>query len=220
MDLRAVLAANFRLENLIYTALQVIFIAIIFEVIAWWLSRRIEAATTGLLPHDASREPAWRTRRRTILRGTPKIISRTSCYVVAGLLVLHVFGVPVLPLSIGLGAVALLFGSALLPLLRDAAQGYALLADDLVAPGDVLEINGVRGTVEKFTLRGLWLRDAGNHAHFIANRHVSNISTLSRREDTASASFDPLNPNTRLKGEARPAAPKPIAPTPRPPASS
>jgi small-conductance mechanosensitive channel len=193
MDLRAVLAANFRLENLIYTALQVIFIAIVFEFVAWWLGRRIEAATVGLLPNDSGREHAWRTRRRTTLRNTPKVVSRTACYVVAGLLVLHVFGVPVLPLSIGLGAVALLFGSALLPLLRDATQGYALLADDLAAPGDVVEVNGVRGTVEKFTLRGLWLRDSQNAAHFIANRHVSSLSSLKRREEAAaSAAFDPI----------------------------
>ena len=40
MDVLSVLKSNFRLDNLVYTALQVIFIAIIFEFIAWWLGRR------------------------------------------------------------------------------------------------------------------------------------------------------------------------------------
>ena len=184
MDLISVLKSNFQLSNLVYTALQVIFIAIVFEFIAWWLGRRIEAATAPMMPLDAQRESNWRMRRRTTLRQTPKIVSRTSCYVIAGLLVLNIFGVPILPLSIGLGAVALLFGTALLPLMRDATQGYALLGEDVLAPGDVVEINGKRGTIEKWTLRALWLRDSENRVHCFSNRGVLDVTILQRREDT------------------------------------
>ena len=195
MDFRTVLAANLSLANLVYIGLQVVFIAILFEFSAWWLGRRIEALTAPMIPNDGGREPSWRTRRRTTLRQTPKVIARSLCYTIAVLLIFNVFNVPVLPLSIGIGAIVLLFGAALLPLLRDMTQGYALLADDLVAPGDVIEINGHRGSVEKWSLRSLWIKDEAGRTHCFSNRNVQDITVLQRRAEApqkAAVAFDPL----------------------------
>ena len=193
MDWRSIVSSNFTLARLIEVSINVIFIAIVFEFLAWWLGRRIEAWVTPLIPNDAGRERSWAVKRRTTLRQTPKLIARTTCYVSALLLVLNAFNVPILPLSIALGAVALLFGAALMPLLRDAAQGYALLADDLAAPGDVVEVAGKRGVVEKLSLRGLWLRDDEKRLHFFANRGVHDVSVISRRQEAPTApAFDPL----------------------------
>ena len=198
MDWRTIVSSNFTLARLVEVSINVIFIALVFEFLAWWLGRRIEAWVTPLIPNDAGRERAWAVKRRTTLRQTPKLIARTVCYVSALLLVLNVFNVPILPLSLALGAVALLFGAALLPLLRDAAQGYSLLADDLVAPGDVVEVEGRRGVVEKFTLRGLWLRDEEKRVHFFANRGVHDVMVISRRQEApAAAAFDPMAPAPR-----------------------
>jgi len=202
----ATLAANFTLANLILKGAYVLCIALVFEFIAWWAGRRIEKMTAPLITADAEREHNWRIRRRTILRQSPKIISRTLCYTIAAILIFDVFGVPVLPLSLAIGAVIALFGAALLPILRDIMQGYALLADDALAVGDVVEIDNHQGTVEKFTLRGVWLRDSAGRAHLLSNRHVSNLVVHQRRVDTS-----------RNKPAAEFDAPAPAAP-PRPPA--
>jgi small conductance mechanosensitive channel len=194
MNWREILAANFRLENLLFLGLQVIFIAVIFEFIAWWLGRRIENWTSPLIPGDAGRDPSWRTRRRTLLRQTPKLISRSLCYVVGVLLVFHVFNIPVLPLSIGLGAIALLFGAGAVPLLRDALQGYAIFAEDTLAPGDVVEINGHRGQVEKVSLRSVWLKDENGRTHSLSNRNVLDVVIVQRRAEEAPARAKPFDP--------------------------
>jgi small-conductance mechanosensitive channel len=172
-----------KLPQLIFIAIRVIFIGVIFEFIAWWAGRRIEKMTAPLITADAGREHNWRIRRRTVLRHAPKLISRSLCYAVALILVFDVFGVPVLPLSLAVGAVAALFGSALLPLFRDVAQGYALLAEDTLAVGDVVNIDGHQGVVEKFTLRGTWLRDNEGHAHCLSNRDIRNIVVQKRRAE-------------------------------------
>jgi small-conductance mechanosensitive channel len=207
MDFRTIIASNFRIENLIYLGLQVIFIAVVFECIAWWLGRRIERWTTPMIPGDAGREPNWRIRRRTLLRQTPKLISRSLCYIVGVLLVFHVFGIPVLPLSVGLGAIALLFGAGALPLMRDAMQGYAIFAEDTLAPGDVVEINGHRGQVEKLTLRGVWLKDESGRTLALSNRNVQDVLIVQRRADEAApakpVAFDPLNEPPRSNAPAR-----------------
>jgi small conductance mechanosensitive channel len=207
----ATLAANFTLANLILKGTYVLCIAIVFEFIAWWAGRRIEKMTTPLITTDAEREHNWRIRRRTTLRQSPKIISRTLCYTIAIILVFDVFGVPVLPLSLAIGAVIALFGAALLPLLRDIMQGYALLADDVLAVGDVVEIGNHQGTVEKFTLRGVWLRDSAGRAHLLSNRHVSNVIVHQRRVDNS-------RNKVPMEFDGSPAVTAPKAPPPKPPA--
>ena len=211
----ATLAANFTLANLILKGAYVLCIAIVFEVIAWWAGRRIEKMTSPLITADAEREHNWRIRRRTVLRQSPKVISRTLCYTIATILIFDVFGVPVLPLSLAVGAVVALCGAALLPLLRDVAQGYALLAEDALAVGDVVEIGVHQGTVEKFTLRGVWLRDAAGRAHLLSNRHVANIIVHQRRVDTArgKVGLELDGPGTNL---AAPSKPLPARPPARP----
>ncbi|HEX8833174.1 MAG TPA: mechanosensitive ion channel domain-containing protein [Abditibacteriaceae bacterium] len=192
MNLRDALASNFNFQNLIIKGAYVVCIAIVFEIIALLATRRVDKMTAPLMTNDTGREHNWRLRRRATLKQTPRAIVRTICYGVAVILVFDVFGVPVLPLSLAVGAIIALFGSAMLPLLRDAAQGYALLAEDTIAVGDVVNLDGREGVVERFTLRGTWLRDKEGRAHALSNRDIKNVTVVTRRaEDAGAVNRDP-----------------------------
>lgn len=186
----AKLAQNFTLTSLVIRAAYIICIALAFEAIAWWAARRLENLVSPLITADAERESTWRLKRRTLIRQTPKLFSRALLYTLAIILIFEVFGVPVLALSISIGAVIALFGAAALPILRDLTQGYTLFAEDALAPGDAVEINGVQGIVEKFTLRGIALRDKDGRAHLFSNRDVSSFSVYRRK--TQDPAPDPL----------------------------
>jgi small conductance mechanosensitive channel len=186
------LAQNFTLQNLTVIAAEIICLAIAFEVLAWWAARVIEKQVAPFITADAEREAAWRVRRRTILRHTPKLLTRTTLYAIAFILIFHVFNIPVLPLSIGIGATLLLFGAALLPTLRDLAQGYTLLAEDALAPGDAVDIDGHQGVVEKFSLRATLLRDKDGRAHLLNNRDIKDIIVYRRQVQDAKQFDDPL----------------------------
>jgi small-conductance mechanosensitive channel len=86
-----------------------------------------------------------------------------------------------------------LFGAALLPVLRDMAQGYTLLAEDALAPGDAVEIDGHQGVVERFSLRGVLLRDKEGRAHLLSNRDVKDIVVYRRKAQDAKQFDDPLS---------------------------
>lgn len=216
MQLREALASNFNVTNLVLKATYVLLIALVFELLAFLALRRIDRWVAPTLSNDAGRDHGWRVRRRAILRQTPRTLARTLVYGIAIILVFEVFGVPVLPLSLSVGALTAIIGAALLPILRDIAQGYTLLAEDAVAVGDVIQVGTVSGTVERFTLRALTLRDRDGKTTFLANRDLREISVLSRKtEDVAPAApakkghkpapqnaskpgtvaFDPLNDN-------------------------
>ena len=183
-----------RWPSFFFIGIRVIFIAIVFEFLAWWLGRRVEKMATPFLGLDAGRDPKWRTMRRLALRQTPKVVLRSVLYTVALILVFEAFGLQILPLSLAIGAVALLFGAAFLPLMRDYAQGYSLLSEDTLAPGDVVEIGAHSGVVEKWTLRATWLRDASGRLHVISNRDVRDVIVQTRAAGEPNAAFDPLSP--------------------------
>jgi small-conductance mechanosensitive channel len=183
------LRQNFALPNLVLRAVYIIFIAIAIELIAWWLGRVIEKAVTPYIAIDAGRPAAWRVRRRTTLRQSPKWMLRAVLYTIGMILIFDVFGVPVLPLSLAVGAVVVIMGAGIAPIFRDLVQGYVLMAEDAIAPGDAVEINGHVGTVEKLTLRGVWLRGHNGRLHLLSNRAVSDVAIYRRAVEGAPRDF-------------------------------
>ena len=202
MDIQATLRELIsRWPNLIAIGFRVLCIAIVFEFLAWFFGRRAEKLASPFIALDAQRDAKWRAMRRAALRSTPKIVLRTLLYTVALILVLDAFGLQILPLSLAVGSVALLFGAGLLPLLRDYAQGYILLSEDTLAPGDIVEIGAHSGTVERWTLRATWLRDSAGRLHILSNRDVRDVIVERRAassdgapmpNSTSGIAFDPL----------------------------
>ena len=166
--------------TLLFIGVRVLLIAVAFEFIAWYAGRRLAALTDNFSKLDQHREPQWRASRRNTLKRVPRFVARFLIYTVAGILVLSVFGVPLLPLALAFGAVALMVGAGLMPILRDYAQGYFLLAEDSIAPGDAVTINGHVGTIEKISLRAIWLRDEADCLHVLSNRDVHDITVLKK----------------------------------------
>lgn len=167
-------------STLLFIGIRVIFIAVAFEFIAWYAGHRLENMTAPFANLDATRDASWRNARRATLKNAPRIVARFLLYTVAAILVLDVFGVPILPLSLAFGSVALLVGAAFIPIWRDYAQGYFLLAEDSLAPGDMVSLNGHIGQIEKTTLRATWLRDDAGCIHVLSHRDVREVTILKK----------------------------------------
>ena len=183
-------------STLLFIGIRVIFIAVAFEFIAWYVGRRLENLSAPFDNLDNGRDATWRNSRRAALKKAPRLVARFLIYSVAAVLVLDVFGVPILPLSLSFGAVALLIGVAFVPVMRDYAQGYFLLAEDSIAPGDVVSINGHVGQVEKSTLRATWLRDDAGCLHVLSNRQVQDLTILKKSAGEAK----PARGETKARG--------------------
>lgn len=65
--------------------------------------------------------------------------------------------------GLGIGGIALGFASQLL--VRDVISGIVLLGENRFKKGDKISISGIKGTVEDFDLRGIYVKgeDAENH---------------------------------------------------------
>ncbi|MGH2703588.1 MAG: mechanosensitive ion channel family protein [Actinomycetota bacterium] len=96
-----------------------------------------------------------------------------------------VFGLKIAPIITGagiVGGVALGFGAQ--SLVRDFLTGFFVLLEDQYRVGDRVEIQGVIGTVERFTLRATSVRSPDGTLHHIANgtieRSANNSAGWSR----------------------------------------
>ncbi|MEX0339527.1 MAG: mechanosensitive ion channel family protein, partial [Arenibacterium sp.] len=75
-----------------------------------------------------------------------------------GLIVLLELGINVSPLFAGAGVVGLAVGFGAQTLVRDVFSGAFFLLDDAFRKGEYIDIGGVKGTVEKISVRSFQLR--------------------------------------------------------------
>lgn len=98
----------------------------------------------------------------------------------AALMILGELGIQLGPLlaTAGIGAVAIGFGAQ--SLVRDVINGFFILLENQYRIGDVIQVAGVSGLVESFTLRRTVLRDLDGKVHTIPNGEIKIVSNLSK----------------------------------------
>lgn len=110
---------------------------------------------------------------------------------VAGVLSgLGVLGVPsssILAIS-GLLGLAISFGAQ--NLVRDLVNGFLILAEDQFAIGDVIDVGGLSGAVERLNLRVTQLRSAGGEFITLPNSTISQVKNLTRNWSRVNVSVD------------------------------
>lgn len=93
----------------------------------------------------------------------------------AGLSILNLF-VNIGPLLAGVGVLGLAVSFGAQNLVRDIISGFFILFENQYDLGDVVEINGVAGAVEKMTLRVVTVRDLQGVLHTIPNGTIQVVS--------------------------------------------
>ncbi len=107
-------------------------------------------------------------------------VARITLFVVAALLALEQIGVDTGPLlgSVAILGLAVSFGSQ--NLVRDVVNGFFILLENQFAVGDVVEIAGKTGSVEKITIRSTWVRQANGDLHAVPNGSISAVTNMTR----------------------------------------
>ena len=81
--------------------------------------------------------------------------------------------------SLSLPAFALSLGAK--DLITDIVAGISIVFDGEFKVGDIIDINGYRGTVLEIGVRTTKLQGVGNNIRIIANRDVKNVTNMSRK---------------------------------------
>ena len=101
---------------------------------------------------------------------------------------LSTLGVDVTPLLAAAGVVGIAVGFGSQKLVQDIINGLFILLQDTISVGDVVEVPGHAGTVERISVRTIELRDLAGNMHTIPFSEVSTI--INKAKEFGYADFE------------------------------
>lgn len=159
-------------------------VAILAIIVFAWLGRHFGGLVIGQLVRRIVRSTHHNplsaddvTKRRDTLSSLFTVIWKIILIVVASCMIFQqVFPqVDFTPFfaSAGLLGVAIGFGAQ--SLIKDFLSGVFIIAENQYRVGDIVDIEGAAGTVERVTVRSTVIRDASGNVHFMPNGEVIHV---------------------------------------------
>ncbi len=99
---------------------------------------------------------------------------------VAAMMVLKELGIDIGPVLAAAGIVGLAVGFGAQSLVKDVISGFFILLEDQIRVGDVVEIAGKGGLVEKVNLRTTVLRDLTGNVHYVPNGQINVVTNMTK----------------------------------------
>jgi small conductance mechanosensitive channel len=101
-------------------------------------------------------------------------------FFVAALTVLPILGLNLGPMLASAGIAGLAIGFGAQTLVHDFINGFFILLENQYDIGDTVRIAGVKGTVERMSLRSTILRDEDGTLHTVPNSAIQIVSNMTR----------------------------------------
>ncbi len=156
---------------------------LLIPVVAWLFlrtirrfTRRIEKAAKREGTDDTSER---RRRVSTLARVSGKAIS-TTVWILTCMYVLGQLGVNITPILASAGVVGLAIAFGAQTMIKDFLSGFFILLENQFRIGDVINLDGAGGVVERITLRVTVLRDLQGTVHYIPNGTLTRVSNLTQ----------------------------------------
>lgn len=148
---------------------------------AYFLARMLRAfALKSADLHVRKLPPGIRVQQ---VRTVATVLTSVGIFVivfVAISMVLSVFNVDLRPMLASAGVAGLAIGFGAQTLVHDFINGFFILFENQYDIGDTIRIAGVKGTVERMTLRMTVLRDEDGTIHMVPNSAVQIVSNTTR----------------------------------------
>ena len=106
-------------------------------------------------------------------------VGRVVVLVMAVLLTLNQF-INITALLAGAGVLGLAISFGAQSLVKDIIAGFFILMENQFTVGDVIEVSGKSGTVERMTLRMVMLRDLEGAVHIVPNGQIVTVTNRTR----------------------------------------
>lgn len=143
---------------------------VVWEVSSSFVERRLSTGIAGRAPT---------TRARTLLPLAQTAL-KIVLVVLVTMVVLAEIGVNITPLIAGAGVVGLAVGFGSQKLVQDVITGWFILMEDTIAVGDVAEVAGHGGLVERISIRTIRLRDLSGVVHTVPFSAVDSVKNFTK----------------------------------------
>lgn len=162
------------------SGLKIVFIVIAVLILNKVVSKIIEKTIrlAVVSQHYISKDAE--VKRENTLIQIFTVTFRTLLFVVAGLMILKEFGIDIAPMIAAAGIAGLALGFGGQYLIRDIITGLFIILENQYRIGDVVNFDGLGGSVEEITLRKTTLRDMNGTVHHIPHGEIKRVSNLSK----------------------------------------
>jgi moderate conductance mechanosensitive channel len=124
--------------------------------------------------------PGVRVQQIRTVAGVLTSVGVFVIYFVALLMVLGQLGLNLGPMLASAGIAGLAIGFGAQTLVHDFINGFFILLENQYDIGDTVRIAGVKGTVERMSLRNTVLRDDDGTVHIVPNSAIQIVSNMTR----------------------------------------
>jgi small conductance mechanosensitive channel len=121
-----------------------------------------------------------------------------ASYIVLLFLILGALGVDTAELLAGLGILTLILGLGVTSLIEDIVAGIFIIAERLFDVGDIIVVDGFRGTVVSIGIRSTKIADIGNDVLTVRNSSIGSLVNLTDRQSAAAITI-PLAPQESIE---------------------
>ncbi|MEI9476877.1 MAG: mechanosensitive ion channel family protein [Deltaproteobacteria bacterium] len=146
------------------------------------ISLRVTKVLSGRLVDFLVRkkeDPEFQKRAQT-LGSIVRYVSVFAILMIAAMMVLREFGIDIGPILAAAGIVGLAVGFGAQSLVKDVISGFFILLEDQIRVGDVVEIAGKGGLVEKINLKTTILRDLAGNVHYVPNGRIDVVTNMTK----------------------------------------
>ena len=119
-------------------------------------------------------------------------------YLVLIFLILSALGVNTAELVAGLGILGLVLGLGVTSLIEDIVAGIFIIFERLFDVGDIIVLDGFRGTVISIGIRSTKIADVGNDVLTVRNSSIGSLVNLTDRQSAAAVTI-PIAPDERIE---------------------
>lgn len=159
------------------SGLKIIFIAIITMIIIKGVG--VFSARLSIFFSKHKVDDEYKKRADT-LASVIRHLLHVVIIAVAVITILGQLGIKIGPILAAAGIVGLAVGFGAQSLIKDVINGFFILMEDQIRVGDVVQIAGKAGLVEKVNLKMTVLRDLAGNVHFIPNGNIDVVTNMTK----------------------------------------
>ena len=159
-------------QTILINLLNVIVVTLI-AIIMW------EAINTTLEHYIRNLDTSHSNRMITIIPILRNVLF-IAFIILFALVLLSEIGVNIVPLMAGAGVLGIAIGLGAQTMIKDFITGFTIILEDLVQVGDVANVAGKIGVVEKITIRKIQLRDLAGIVYTVPFSEISIVENWSK----------------------------------------
>lgn len=159
-------------------ALQVVLIVVVAAVVLRIIKMLVNRLFHTLM--ERGKVDGEMKKRADTLSSLVNYVALAVIAAVVIMMVLKEFGIDIGPVLAAAGIVGVAVGFGAQHLVSDIISGFFILIEDQIRVGDVVQVGGQGGIVERVTLRNTVLRDLAGNVHFVRNGHITTVTNMTK----------------------------------------